>query len=159
MKNTTLVLAFRSKEFEEILLGYKKAGFGAGKYTGFGGKVQFRETITEAAVREFTEETGILLNISCLQKVAILDFHFPYKHEWDQTVHVFITRDLKMEAIESTEMIPSWFPVADIPYKQMWDDARYWLPQILKGDTFRANFYFQPDNSLVANLYFNPLFS
>lgn len=159
MKNATLVLPFRTNQVEEILLGYKKAGFGAGKYTGFGGKVRCGETVLVTAMREFTEETGIVLNILCLKKVAILDFHFPYKQEWDQTVHVLTTSDLKIEATESAEMIPRWFSIADIPYKQMWDDARYWLPRILEGDMFRANFKFQPDNSIVANLLFHPLIS
>ena len=35
----------------EILLGYKKRGFGARKWNGFGGKVEIGETIEEAAKR------------------------------------------------------------------------------------------------------------
>ena len=36
----------------------KKRGFGAGKWNGFGGKVEPGETIVEAAVREVKEECG-----------------------------------------------------------------------------------------------------
>ena len=46
-----------SQEEERILLAMKKRGFGAGKFNGFGGKVEARETILEAALREF-EEVG-----------------------------------------------------------------------------------------------------
>jgi len=35
---TTLVLLFNDRD--EVLLGFKKRGFGQGKWNGFGGKVQ-----------------------------------------------------------------------------------------------------------------------
>lgn len=34
-----------------VLLGYKKRGFGQGKWNGFGGKVEHGENIKEAALR------------------------------------------------------------------------------------------------------------
>jgi 8-oxo-dGTP pyrophosphatase MutT (NUDIX family) len=34
----------------------KKRGFGAGKFNGFGGKVEPQESILEGAIREFREE-------------------------------------------------------------------------------------------------------
>jgi 8-oxo-dGTP pyrophosphatase MutT (NUDIX family) len=37
----------------------KKRGFGHGKYNGFGGKVEKSETISQAAIREMYEESGI----------------------------------------------------------------------------------------------------
>ncbi|KII91254.1 hypothetical protein PLICRDRAFT_173137 [Plicaturopsis crispa FD-325 SS-3] len=43
--------AFIFKE-DQILLGYKKRGFGIGKYNGFGGKVDAGETPAQAAARE-----------------------------------------------------------------------------------------------------------
>jgi hypothetical protein len=39
------------KGSHRVLLGMKKRGFGAGKYNGFGGKVEAKETIREAALR------------------------------------------------------------------------------------------------------------
>lgn len=46
-----LTLAFVNRG-EEILLGYKKRGFGAGRWNGFGGKVHVgEETIVEGAAR------------------------------------------------------------------------------------------------------------
>ena len=39
------------REGDRILLGYKKNGFGKGKWNGFGGKVKDGETIEEAAIR------------------------------------------------------------------------------------------------------------
>jgi len=48
--NKILTLAF-VRRHGEILLGYKKRGFGAGKWNGFGGKVEAGETIEDAAKR------------------------------------------------------------------------------------------------------------
>ena len=46
-----LTLLFVRNNFNEILLGLKKRGFGEGKWNGFGGKVNPTETITDAAIR------------------------------------------------------------------------------------------------------------
>lgn len=48
--NKVLTLAF-VRRHGEILLGYKKRGFGVGKWNGFGGKVETGETIEDAAKR------------------------------------------------------------------------------------------------------------
>jgi len=48
--NKILTLAFVRRP-GEILLGYKKRGFGVGKWNGFGGKVEIGETIHDAAKR------------------------------------------------------------------------------------------------------------
>lgn len=50
MANKLLTLVFVNRS-QEILLGFKKRGFGAGRWNGFGGKVEKGETIEEAAQR------------------------------------------------------------------------------------------------------------
>ena len=50
MENKLLTLAFVCRD-REILLGFKKRGFGAGRWNGFGGKVENGETIEEGAKR------------------------------------------------------------------------------------------------------------
>ena len=47
------------KKNKRVLMGMKKRGFGAGKYNGFGGKVEAGETIEEAVIRELWEESGV----------------------------------------------------------------------------------------------------
>lgn len=47
-KILTLVLI---KKPNEVLLGYKKRGFGVNKWNGFGGKVEANESISQAAIR------------------------------------------------------------------------------------------------------------
>lgn len=47
-KVLTLVLI---RKLDEVLLGLKKRGFGVNKWNGFGGKVEEKESICEAAAR------------------------------------------------------------------------------------------------------------
>lgn len=39
------------KKEDDILLGYKKRGFGVNRWNGFGGKVESGENIVDAAIR------------------------------------------------------------------------------------------------------------
>jgi 8-oxo-dGTP diphosphatase len=149
MQDATLVLLVRGDPPAEILLGLKKAGFGQGKYGGFGGKVEAGETIAQAAARELLEETSIDVPEADLHQVGHLTFLFPHKPAWSQMVHVFLVTTWNGEAVESEEMLPAWFPVKEIPYDQMWADGIHWLPPILAGEQVRARFWFQADNETV----------
>jgi 8-oxo-dGTP diphosphatase len=157
MQDATLVLLFKGNPLEALYLGYKKTGFGHGKYTGFGGKVEPGESILETAIREMVEETGIHLQPQDLNYTAILIFTFPHKSEWSQRVHVFTSYLSDELPQESSEMLPKWFPFEAIPYDQMWDDGHYWLPQIIAGRSFQAWFTFGPDNATVTNYEFDPM--
>lgn len=63
-KEYTLVFCRRNNEEDqrEILLGMKKRGFGAGRWNGFGGKIEEGESVDEAAKRELTEECSLVAN-------------------------------------------------------------------------------------------------
>ncbi|MBM4467799.1 MAG: NUDIX domain-containing protein [Chloroflexi bacterium] len=149
MLEATLCFLIRA---EAILLGLKKVGFGAGKYGGFGGKVEAGETPEMAAVREMAEETGIKLAAEELQRVGHLTFLFPYQPAWSQVVHVFLARSWDGQAVESAEARPVWCPTSEIPYARMWQDSAYWLPRILAGQQVRARFTFREDNESVAEV-------
>jgi 8-oxo-dGTP diphosphatase len=135
-----------------VLLGYKKLGYGCGKYTGFGGKVEAGETILEAAVRELQEETSISVSESDLVHVGDLTFIFPHKPEWTQKVYAYLLTGWNGEAIESREMIPRWFDLDSIPYQGMWEDGRYWLPPILAGKFVKGRFVFNADNDTLSEV-------
>lgn len=145
MKDATLCLLIRQDQNkEEVLLAMKKRGFGVGKWNGVGGKIDFQKgdkNMVDAARRETEEEIGI--KIKELEKVAILNFTFPYNQDWDQAVHVFLAKNWQGEPRESEEMSPRWFKIPDIPYDKMWDDDKFWLPHILKGEKLKADFIFK----------------
>ncbi len=143
MKNTTILFLLKD---DEILLAMKKRGFGVGRWNGVGGKIEPGETITQAAIRECQEEIGV--TPGSLQKVAHLSFAFP-DGTADITSHVFIAREWEGEPIETEEMAPKWFKIANIPYEQMWQDDHLWLPQVLDSKKVNATFMFDQDEHML----------
>ncbi|GEM84084.1 8-oxo-dGTP diphosphatase [Meiothermus hypogaeus] len=132
-----------------VLLGFKKTGFGAGKYGGFGGKLEVGETLAVAAVRELQEESGLLAKPHNLWYAAQLEFLFPACPDWNRTVHVFRLEFWEGEPQESDEIRPVWFGLDELPLKQMWSDVPYWLPQILQGSRPKMRFTYHQDNQTV----------
>lgn len=140
-----------------VCLGMKKQGIGKGYWNGIGGKVgdnHPQETIEEATVRETKEE--IRVEVKNLTKVAELEFLFPKeKKDWNQFVHVFLAEDWAGEPKETPEMMPAWFNPQSIPWGEMWEDARYWLPHVLEGKKMRATFWYDNQPQVVSfSLYF-----
>ena len=133
-------------QHSQVLLGYKKRGFGMGKLNGFGGKVDEGESIEDAARREIFEEAEI--DVQNLEKMGVLDFEFkgdPVILE----VHVFKANGFRGEPRETEEMKPQWFDVAQIPFASMWPDDKYWFPYFINGEKFRGKFVFDGAQTLV----------
>lgn len=125
---------------EKILLGMKKRRFGAGRWNGFGGKLDPGETIEQAAVREMNEEIGI--TALDMDKRGILHFEFENDPAVTLEVHIFSVTKFSGEPMETEEMRPEWFGVDAIPYETMWSDDKYWLPLFLQGKKFTGTFLF-----------------
>ena len=117
-----------------VLLGMKKRGFGAGRWNGFGGKLEEGETLEEATIREVEEEVGV--KVKNLEKIGLIDFIFEGKEEIME-VHIFKTSEFEGEITESEEMAPRFFHIAEIPFSQMWPSDLYWFPLFLKGNKFK----------------------
>ncbi len=111
------------------------------------------ETPFDAAVREVREEIGITIKKDALQPVARIDFLFPDRPEWSQRVYYFLYRGEIGEPIESDEAKPCWFNLEDLPLDKMWDDAKYWLPEVLeKGKRIEGEFTFRSDEAGVLRV-------
>lgn len=138
MKTGTLCLVMNG---QKILLGMKKEGFGQGRWNGFGGKVKDGETLESAALRELIEEAGITAEASALDKVAVLTFHFSGNPEWQ--VHVFGVSTWQGEPHETKEMRPEWHDRDRIPYSEMWEADRHWIPLVLAGKRISADVFYR----------------
>jgi len=133
-----------------ILLGHKKGGIGKGKTLGIGGHIEAGESVEEATVREMFEETHITVAIDDLVAVAETTFLFPNKPQWDMIVYHYIATQWTGTPTETDEMAPEWFDRDALPFHAMWDDARYWLPVMLKGQFVVGKFIIDADNETVA---------
>lgn len=137
-------LCFILRDNSVLLLKKNPGLFGAGKWNAPGGKLQLDEDLEHCAVREAHEETGLIVRNPI--RVGLLKF---FKHDKrvspDWTGHVFLAREFQGTLKESREGVLRWFPTAQPPFEEMWEDDRYWFKHAIEGTKFRGNFYFKGD--------------
>jgi len=134
----TLVFAFRD---DEILLINKKTGLGKGKVNAPGGKIEPGETPEAGAVRECHEELDIM--VSNLEYCG--EHRFQFVDGYSIHVWVYRTRDFEGVPTESREASPLWTRIDQIPFEKMWEDDKYWLPMVIRGERFQARWIFDRD--------------
>ncbi len=134
---------------DRVLLGMKKRGFGAGRWNGFGGKVEKKESIEDAARREMQEESGVV--ITTLQKRGVLEFSFEAAPKEILEVHIFHASDFTGKPKETEEMVPMWFTIDTIPFTKMWPDDSHWMPLFFAGKKFRGNFHFGKSDAILQS--------
>ena len=115
-----------------VLLMRKKRGIGAGKINAPGGKVDPGEDPLAGAIRETQEEVGVTPLAPALR--GRLWFHF--SNGPTLRCLIYLSHDFAGEVCETPEAIPQWYPVDAIPYDEMWEDDRRWLPLLLAGERF-----------------------
>ena len=140
-------LCFIRKE-GKLLLIHKKRGLGKGKINAPGGRQEKGETLEQTAVRETQEEVG--LTPTGLLPAGRLDFAFT--DGYSLQAHVFTATDAHGTLTETDEAAPFWCDENDLPYDEMWSDDRLWLPLLLDGTRFEAQFIFENDHMLWHHL-------
>ena len=131
----------------EVLLQYKRKGFGVGKWNGPGGKVEPGETIEQSVIREVKEETG--LDVKNLKHMAELEFYFIGRQDWDMVTYVYVTRDFSGQLLASDEGELEWFKIKELPFEKMWDDDPHWLPKVFAGEFMKMRFNFDHEGKLL----------
>ena len=139
----TATLVFVMQDAEMLLIR-KKRGLGAGKINGPGGRVDPGETVLQCAVREVQEE--LLITPTDLSKRGELLFQFT--DGYSIHVHVFRAEGYEGTPTETDEAIPLWTPINALPYDEMWEDDRIWLPCIIDSRPFFGRFIFDKDAML-----------
>jgi len=144
MITTSLCYIFNKNN--QVLLIYKKRGFGQGLWNGAGGKVETGESIETSVIREVEEETG--LKVSKLQTKGCLEFVWPEIPNNNNLCHLFTVEEFEGDFIESEECRPQWFNLDQIPYEEMWDDDKFWFPDLLSGKVVRKKIIFGKNNKV-----------
>lgn len=143
----TAVLTY-IRQAGKLLLIEKKIGLGAGKVSAPGGRLEARETLAEAAVREVQEEVG--LTPTGLRRVGYLEFIFT--DGYSMRCYLFTASGYSGTLRESDEAAPFWCDERELPYARMWADDELWLPLLLEGVGFVGRFVFDGDQMVWHRL-------
>lgn len=141
----TLVFVVKNSQ---MLLIRKKRGLGAGKINAPGGRLETGEAPIEAAVREAQEE----LCITPRELTFCGENLFQFVDGYSIHVHVFKADDYEGRPTETDEASPIWSPIDAIPYEEMWEDDKLWIPHVLDGTRFYGRFLFDDDVMLDFSL-------
>jgi 8-oxo-dGTP diphosphatase len=133
------------------LLMLKKATelFGGGKWNGLGGKMGAGESPEQACIREVHEESG--LSVRNLKYHGVLNFWFGNTNEPTITCYVFSTDSFEGQLKESPEGILRWVDFDQVPYEEMWEDDRHWLPMLIEGKSFNGEFHFDQEGTRLLS--------
>lgn len=145
----TLIFVIRAGR---ILLIHKKRGLGAGKVNGPGGRLEPGETPEQAALREINEELGV----TAVGPTWMGEHRFQFVDGYSTHVHVFRASEMHGTPVETDEAIPLWADLDAIPYEQMWEDDRLWLPHLVAGRRFSGYWIFDGDRMLDHRLDVEP---
>ncbi|WP_089942612.1 8-oxo-dGTP diphosphatase [Candidatus Entotheonella palauensis] len=135
-----------------VLCIRKKRGLGAGKINGTGGRIDPGETPEQAAVREVEEELGI--TPVDVEPRGAIDFQFV--DGYSIRVYIFTAPDYHGKPEETSEAIPVWASIENMPYDEMWVDDRLWLPILFAGQNVGGRAIFDGDTLLDCEFWANP---
>ena len=132
---------------DSVLLIRKLRGHGAGKVNAPAGRVEAGESAEACAMREVGEEVGI--RVQALELRALLRYDDP-PEGFSMAGFAFVSSNFEGTPTHTAEADPFWCRIDEIPYDEMWENDRIWLPRVLRGERIRADFRFCRDR-LVAH--------
>jgi 8-oxo-dGTP diphosphatase len=137
----------------KLLLKKANRGISVGKWNAPGGKSEPGEAPEECARREVLEETGLV--VSNLFHHGALTFLMDGGKTLHTRAHLFSTSKASGRARSSDEGHVKWFSVDDLPFDEMWEDDRIWIPLMLSGIRFNATFTYDAANRHVTGFAIN----
>jgi len=143
-----VIVYITNRKQRKLLLIIKKKGLGKGKVNAPGGRLEPGESYLEAAVRECREE----VSLTPLHPEKRMELHFQFTSGYSLYGEAFFTDSWEGEAQPSDEADPFWCDLDKLPWDNMWEDDRHWLPQALEGKKLRGFYVFDDDKMLSEKL-------
>jgi len=143
-----VIVYITDREQGKLLLIVKKTGLGKGKINAPGGRIEQGESPVQAAVRECQEE----VSMTPLSPEKRMELRFQFTSGYSLYGEAFFTDSWEGEPRASVEADPFWRDLDKLPWENMWEDDRYWLPQALAGKKLRGYYVFDDDKMLSQNL-------
>lgn len=102
------------------------------KWTGIGGFVNDGETYENALLREVQEESAIVISKEDIHKAAELRLD-------ELMMHVYTTDKWRGDLVARDPSIKDikWFDLDGLPYDQMFECSKEWMPRVLNGEKIR----------------------
>jgi len=137
MKTYTLGFLFKDNK---IILAKKKRKIGAGKWNGYGGRIEQGESKFECLKREFAEESSVELKEQDCEELGYVDFVLD---GFDLRVYMYHIHSFSGYPIETEEMgEPREFDLGKLPYDEMMVGDDKFIPLIIERKKFTGKMSF-----------------
>ncbi len=134
----------------KVLLFFKKYGLDEGMWSIFERELIKDEDCKdmESFIKQsFKEDVGV--EPLDLEKTGILEFEFHGNPDLNE-VHIFKAKDFKGQLFETDQFRPEWFLKKYIPFGNMWQDSKYWIPFLLDNKKFIGKFLFDENQNIIG---------
>jgi 8-oxo-dGTP diphosphatase len=133
IKDDKLLFLIRKKENDQF---HKQ-----GMYLPMGGKVELGEGITEAAIREVKEESGITVHSLTLN--GILYIRSQNTGEYDLIIFNFVSSDFEGDPIPGREGNFAWIEKDKLEQANLYEGDKIYLTLMKKHDFFVVEFLYK----------------
>ncbi len=135
----------------KLLLGRKPltSKLGAGKLNGPGGVTEEWESLLDCIIREVWEEFGIKLIAARCRYLGLL---MCYSRDGTyREVHIYYCDEFLGEPHKAEGMDPEWHAIGELPWDEMHEGDRYWLPLAMRGEPCTCTIeYATPGEGLIS---------
>jgi len=128
--NNTLML-YRNK---------KKDDYHRGKWNGLGGKFEPGETPEECAIREVSEESGLIMKNPKMKGFITFPLFDGVK---DWYVFLFTANEFEGTLIDSNEGSLEWIPNDKLLELNLWEGDKIFIPWLFQEKFFSAKFVYE----------------
>ena len=147
-RERAVIVYIRDPKKRKLLLIHKKRGLGKGMVNAPGGRLEKGESYLEAGIRECREE----VSVTPLEPEKRMELHFQFVNGYALYGEAFFTDSWEGREQSSDEADPFWCDLDTIPWDQMWEDDRNWLPLALAGKKLRGFYVFDDEKMLSEKL-------